>query len=285
MRRLSIHRATTVGPKSSLCQVIIKNTCAIRDLPHSSSSSTINRSQSLLTTNRILVVASSRGDRVRLENLMSDVWTRDILPFPGMTGRSRGEHLVRTSASSMIRKLSVASIASNFTKRSASQPSLVSLHHQVDENLEAAETRRPYVEGHETISKDTSQIPFVVASEEAMTARLRTAQGDNFRDTNVSRTSIFTGASSEENSASTMRRLATLRIHRSFHNDKIRSITPPLRTSSANGLRANRVPSGGPATYVSQEKENQLNAKHSKWNRAAGINKGLSTEGLKAFFR
>jgi len=122
-RRISIHRATTVGPKSPLCQVILKNTSVIKDVPSSSSVGTrgsqINRSQSLLTTNsRIPVLAPSRGDRARLEALLSDVWTRDILPFPGITARSRSEHLVRASASSVMRKLSVVSIASSFAKRS-----------------------------------------------------------------------------------------------------------------------------------------------------------------------
>ncbi|KAK0748207.1 hypothetical protein B0T21DRAFT_406739 [Apiosordaria backusii] len=124
-RRISIHRATTVGPRSPLCQVILKNTSVIKDAPTASYSSQINRSQSLLATNhRIPVLAPSRGERARLEALMSDVWTRDILPFPGITARSRSEHLVRSSASSVMRKLSVVSIASSFTKRSASLASL-----------------------------------------------------------------------------------------------------------------------------------------------------------------
>ncbi|KAK3341712.1 hypothetical protein B0T25DRAFT_350820 [Lasiosphaeria hispida] len=126
-RRISIHRATTVGPKSPLCQVILKNTSVIKDAPSSGSGtgSQINRSQSLLTTTaRIPVIAPSRGERARLEALLSDVWTRDILPFPGITARSRSEHLVRASASSVMRKLSVVSITSSFSKRSASLASL-----------------------------------------------------------------------------------------------------------------------------------------------------------------
>ncbi|KAJ0166743.1 hypothetical protein CTA2_6071 [Colletotrichum tanaceti] len=124
-RRISIHRATTVGPKSPLCQVILKNTSVVRDNSDAASNSSINRSQSLLTTNpRIPIIAPPRGERARLEALMSDIWSRDILPFPGMTGRSRSEHLVRSSASTMMRKLSVASIASSFAKRSNSVASL-----------------------------------------------------------------------------------------------------------------------------------------------------------------
>jgi hypothetical protein len=124
-RRLSIHRATTVGPKSPLCQVILKNTSVMKEVSMPFTNSPINRSQSLLTTNaRIPILAPHRGERARLEALLSDVYSREILPFPGMTGRARSEQLVRASASSMIRKLSVASITSSFTKRSGSMASM-----------------------------------------------------------------------------------------------------------------------------------------------------------------
>ncbi|KAK1752402.1 hypothetical protein QBC47DRAFT_56962 [Echria macrotheca] len=125
-RRISIHRATTVGPKSPLCQVILRNTSVMKEsAPSSSSNTPINRSPSLLTTTaRVPVLAPPRGERARLEALLSDVWTRDILPFPGITTRSRSEHLVRASASSMMRKLSVVSITSSFSKRSGSLASL-----------------------------------------------------------------------------------------------------------------------------------------------------------------
>lgn len=56
---------------------------------------------------------------MRLEALLADVWSRGFLPFPGMSGRSRSEQLVRSSASTVIRKLSVASISSSFAKRAA----------------------------------------------------------------------------------------------------------------------------------------------------------------------
>ncbi|RDA88021.1 hypothetical protein CP532_3402, partial [Ophiocordyceps camponoti-leonardi (nom. inval.)] len=121
-RRISIHRATTVGPKSALCQVVLKNTSVVRDAGSSASAAlTINRSQSVLTTqSRMTVLAPSRSERARLEALLADVWTRETLPFPGMTTRARSEHLVRTSASTVMRKLSVTSIASSFARRSSS---------------------------------------------------------------------------------------------------------------------------------------------------------------------
>lgn len=122
-RKISIHRATTVSPKSPLCNVIVRNTSLEKDL-QASATATINRSQSLLAKGRVPVLAPSRGDRARLEALLSDVWTREVLPFPGMTVRARNEHLIRTSAHSMIRKLSVTSITSQFTKRSTSLASV-----------------------------------------------------------------------------------------------------------------------------------------------------------------
>lgn len=123
-RRLSIQRATTVGPKTPLCHVIVRNTSVEKEAM-SSSNATISRTQSLLATKgRLPVLAPSRGDRARLEALLSDVWTREVLPFPGMTTRARNEHIIRTSAQSMIRKLSVTSITSTFTKRSASFASI-----------------------------------------------------------------------------------------------------------------------------------------------------------------
>lgn len=101
---------------------MLKNTSAAKDSTnHANLRIGINRSQSLLTTNtRLPVLAPARSERARLENILTDVWSRDILPFPGMTARIRSEHLVRSSASSVMRKLSVASITSSFGKRSGS---------------------------------------------------------------------------------------------------------------------------------------------------------------------
>lgn len=130
IRRISIQRAATVSPRSNACQVIIKNTTVLRD--HNGSPNTVTspvgRSQSCLSTARVSILAPKRADRLRMECALTDVWTREFLPFPGMSCK-RGEHLIRTSASSMMRKLSRASITSNFTKRS---PSLATL---TDEGL------------------------------------------------------------------------------------------------------------------------------------------------------
>ncbi|MCJ1280970.1 hypothetical protein MMC26_000288 [Xylographa opegraphella] len=127
-RRISIQRAQTMGPRNNVSQVFIKNTHALKDSIDSSTvgNLAVSRSQSLLSTNRIPVLAPKRLERMRMEHDLAKVWTKELLPYPGMGG-NRGEHLFRTSASSMMRKLSRASLASGFTKRSASLGSLTTI--------------------------------------------------------------------------------------------------------------------------------------------------------------
>ncbi|KAL1630520.1 hypothetical protein SLS56_004794 [Neofusicoccum ribis] len=119
-RRLSIRRAATLGPKVHPLQVIIKNTQAQKrsDSAHSTASLPVGRSQSQLSSATIIpTLAPRRGERIRLETAISDVWTKDTLPYPGM-GPRRGDNPIRASANSVMRKLSMASITSNFSRRS-----------------------------------------------------------------------------------------------------------------------------------------------------------------------
>jgi len=134
-RRESVQRAATVGPKSNLRQVIIRNTVAQRDAKNGKDAeASMWRSQSHLSTNSIPTLAPRRAERSRLENALSDVWSKDVLPYPGMaTGRM--ENAIRASANSVMRKMSMASIASNFSRRSAS---LVSNASQVAEDTVSA---------------------------------------------------------------------------------------------------------------------------------------------------
>jgi hypothetical protein len=125
VRRMSVHRAATLGAKTNTSQVIIKNTQAQKspDTPPTFSPSTVARSQSLMSANHVPILAPRRAERIRLEAILEDVWTKDILPFPGMTNR-RVENQIRASANSVMRKLSMASIASNFSRRSPSFSSM-----------------------------------------------------------------------------------------------------------------------------------------------------------------
>jgi hypothetical protein len=277
-RRISIHRATAVGRKSPLCQVLIKNTTSLREISQSASSTSMNRSQSLLTTNRIPVLAPPRAERVRLENLLSDVWTREILPFPGMTGRIRSEHLVRASASSMIRKLSVASIANNFTKRSASYVSLASIHHPTDEKHDVDSTKGTYAKGYEGIVLEKSAIG---ESDDTMVSHLSIIQDENFpsEEKVVSLKSTSNGNSP----VGTLKRLATLRAKKSWQPNGSRIITPPLRNSSANSV--NQIRAAAVSESPCEGNENKYHSKHSLWAKAAGMNKGIYTDGIRGFFR
>jgi hypothetical protein len=122
IRRSSVHRAVTLGPKSDMLHVVIRNTEALRD-GRSTSSQMVQRSQSLLTTSNVPTLAPRRIDRIRLERSLSNVWTREFLPYPGMATR-RPDHPIRASAQSLMRKLSMASLASSFSRRSASHASI-----------------------------------------------------------------------------------------------------------------------------------------------------------------
>ena len=123
VRRMSVHRAATLGAKTNSTQVIIKNTQAQKPLesPPTFSSGVVTRSQSLLSTDHIPTLAPRRTERVRLENALEEVWTKDVLPFPGMPNK-KVENQIRASANSVMRKLSMASIASNFSRHSPSFP-------------------------------------------------------------------------------------------------------------------------------------------------------------------
>ena len=140
-QRLSIQRAATVGTRNNACHVIIRNT----HRPTTSQESRdgpaeLNRSHSLLTTNRINVLAPKRSERVRLEESLTDVYSKDILPFPGMTG-SRSSQLIRASAGTIVRKLSLANMHGPFSRRSLSLSSV-----PTKQSLEAMTERRKLTE-------------------------------------------------------------------------------------------------------------------------------------------
>lgn len=275
---------------SGLYQVIIKNTNAFKE---TASSASINRSQSLLTTNRIPVLAPSRADRIRLETLLADVWTKEILPFPGMAGRARSEHLVRASASSMMRKLSVASIASNFTKRSGSMASL----HKTAEDSEPGETEamRFTPSRNENNSSESSQYKDL---DDPIRSRLPVIQDEkeNIQYRNSIETPGRLSPTAKSSPASTLRRLATLTVKTSWGPNGQRMITPPLRTSSANSMNQNRVTSLSTLTDLGTEgKENILHVQSTqaatmsqtqgKKAKGKGISRTVVTEGIRNLFR
>ncbi|KAJ4272288.1 hypothetical protein NW762_000999 [Fusarium torreyae] len=111
-RSLSVRQTAIAGSDLSSCHFILKNTSARRPSTGSAGSAIgLNRSQSLLSTKaRTPVLAPSRSERARLEILLADVWSQDVLPRPSMTSIARNEQMVRRSASTVLRKLSVVSM-------------------------------------------------------------------------------------------------------------------------------------------------------------------------------
>lgn len=120
-RRQSIQRAATVNSRRNGHQVIIRNTNSLKENGETPAPEPeyLSRSQSLLSTHRIPILAPKRAERQRIETAMADVWTRDRLPFPGMTG-NRGSYLFQRSATSVMRKISKASMTTTSTKRTVS---------------------------------------------------------------------------------------------------------------------------------------------------------------------
>ncbi|KAL8723191.1 MAG: hypothetical protein Q9225_000457 [Loekoesia sp. 1 TL-2023] len=127
-RRLSIQRAMTVHSRTNGAQVIIRNTTAAKENNDEGESvfGSVGRSKSAMTASRVPVLAPKRSERSRMEFSLSDVWSRDRLPFPGMSTH-KGDHPLRASTSSMMRRLSRASISSTFSKRSVSTTSFAEI--------------------------------------------------------------------------------------------------------------------------------------------------------------
>ncbi|TVY45113.1 hypothetical protein LOCC1_G002605 [Lachnellula occidentalis] len=174
----------------------------------------------------------------------------------GKPGRARSEHLVRTSASSMMRKLSVASIASNFTKRSSS---VASLHKTAEDDfISENDTLRAY-------SPTRVDISINVPMDTEDLARSRLSVIPDERE-NVLKDSFETlpglQVAANGSPASSLNRLAALKIKPSWGNDGHRIITPPPRTSSANSVNQTRTAAPSIIAESSiEDKENSFRAK------------------------
>lgn len=116
-RRISIHRAATLVAKSHMHQVIIKHTESAEYSTYSSSTSSLPlaRSKSIASAGHIPVLAPRRSERIHLEATLSEVWTHELLPYPGM----KSDNPFKASANHMMRKLSMASLSSSFSKRTS----------------------------------------------------------------------------------------------------------------------------------------------------------------------
>ena len=125
-----LQRSATIIPRAHMVPVIIKNTHVLQRGGQTESPkvafASLSRSHSLFTTNQVPILAPDRAYRTRMEQAMSDVWTRGTLPYPAMTANRSGQFF-RASANSMMRRLSKASMASTSTRRSVSQTSITEL--------------------------------------------------------------------------------------------------------------------------------------------------------------
>ncbi|KAI1128384.1 Dbl homology domain-containing protein [Nemania abortiva] len=291
-RRLSIHRATTIGPKSPLCQVILKNTSSIKDTASTNLPSPINRSQSLLTTNsRIPVLAPPRAERAHLEILLADVWSRKVLPYPGITSRSKSEHRVRNSASTMMRKLSSASLTNPFAKRSTSTSSI--LHEEDNEQMPHVSM---FIDSLVNVNCDNLPPSRTETTEDSPLQRLPIIRDEIER-------SSSSGSSFQEpdgtTSDGTVRRLDMAEIEAIWGDEKGLS-TPPLRTSSKHDDSPQNLPLSIKPPYscsVEANKPHQASQYHdtagdyintsrsgSRWARVGAFNRGLQALGNRSFF-
>lgn len=322
-RRISIHRATTVGPKSPLCQVILRNTSVEKDTTSSSSNPSINRSLSLLTTNgRVPVLAPSRGNRARLEAMLSDVWSREALPFPGMTARARSEHLVRTSAHSMIRKLSVTSIASTFTKRSASLASISRIDGAGDFIDEAISnsldggSASPSAPGVVTKDEGCPSIGVHIDSDDCFSKKSRLSIIDDESDKATPSTYRSRCDGSFVDGGSPRKRMRLIKSTSAWRLGELakpggrslaRSPSRALRATSVNSPRLGRHASrlSSKTSLCSLEQENGIPRRSisrqdsmaslspqkqgrgnvSRWSKVEGLRRGVMAQGIRGFFR
>lgn len=158
-RQLSVQRAATVHARTNGAQVIIRNTTAGKANKDEGDSvfGSIGRSKSVMSASHVPILAPKRTDRSRMESALSDVWSRDRLPFPGMS--TQRDHAIRASASSMMRRISRASISSTFSKRSPSTASFASLKPTVDLQQigEGIDERDPRMVGYQSLRSTPRQ--------------------------------------------------------------------------------------------------------------------------------
>jgi hypothetical protein len=190
-----------------------------------------------------------------------------------------------------MRKLSVASIASNFTKRSGS---MASLHKTAedDESCEAA-PQKATATRTENNSSESNQFKDIDDSTRPRLSVIQDEKGDlQQRDSFETPGGLSSGANGSP--ASTFRRLATLKVKTSWGPDGQRMVTPPLRTSSANSVNQTRITQLPPVTDLgTDEKENirqvqpvlpqEILQKQGKRSKAMGRN--VVAEGIRNLFR
>jgi hypothetical protein len=192
----------------------------------------------------------------------------------------------------MIRKLSVASITSNFAKRSGS---ITSLHRRAEEDALADFENLKTSPSREHNSSDSIKPG---EFDDLSWSRLSVIQDEKENILSDSFETLPNMKFGPNGSPSaTMRRLATLKMKRSWAPDGQRIITPPLRTSSANSTSQvrNVTPLSTVTDAAGEDKENAPQAKPvesatgsqklGKKSKGVGKNRSVVAEGIRNFFR
>ncbi|KAL6402898.1 rho guanyl nucleotide exchange factor [Ilyonectria robusta] len=229
------------------------------------------------------VLAPPRSERTRLEILLADIWSRDILPFPGMASRSRSEHLVRSSASSMMRKLSVASITGSFSKRPGSASHKV----QGSEELTASggTIRR--------ISKSSDCVSECGASIHSGTGRLsKRPRTRGTREQNHSQELPAAFGFELLEMSGTVRTFDLTKLASTADSTRENEDTPTLRTSASNSVQLSSSPCSEKSSSCSIAKENAcpvldttVRSHGRRWGRAGGTKPEGKAQGLRSLFR
>lgn len=113
-RRTSMHSLGTSLVKPNLQHVVIKKTHCPNFAAHASHIDGEMDRPKIPSSQSAMILTARRHDRVRLERFISDVYTRDVLPFPGMT-LAKGDILLRPGV--IMRRFS---IRPGFGRRSTS---------------------------------------------------------------------------------------------------------------------------------------------------------------------
>lgn len=80
---------------------------------------TVTRTRSLKADGpHILTISPSVSERSRLESILADVWSQEVLPLSFLGGKPKGDHLGR--ATSIMRKLSATNLSGSLGRRSGS---------------------------------------------------------------------------------------------------------------------------------------------------------------------
>jgi hypothetical protein len=189
---------------------------------------------------------------------MEDVWTKDVLPFPGMSNR-RVENQIRASANSVMRKLSMASIASNFSRRS---PSFSSMSNTRSEDSHGSRMHRVSQGNLRAIPvKSRRPAPAVVDFHNAPAAFLPVDfELEDMRPIGRSRRAVHRAGGIQRSSESSTpgkpkraRRLSThiIRLPRSESNAQLAA------RKSSNGSNSTVLHAPGPPRDVGKIRENE----------------------------